>query len=300
MNAALSLAATHTENASDSIVIVVAGDLLLDRGVRPVVERRGVAWLFEGVSKEFSDADAVIVNLECPLTDVSTPLVKKFIFRADTRWAKGLRAAGVTHASMANNHSNDQGFQGLASTYKSLTEAGIVPVGTSKDNTPQLITSKSKGNTHKQTVAVFAAVLFPLENWSANSRASVRPKQVSVETLAKEISEYKNSHPNDVVVAVLHWGVEFQQSPSPKQRLQAQMLVSAGADVIVGHHPHVLQPKSQILGKPVFFSLGNFIFDQHAAIARRGALARIVIRPDTITSELREYDIIGCRPVIRK
>ena len=125
-------------------------------------------------------------------------------------------------------------------------------------------------------------------------------KEQEDKSLAKEISEYKNSHPNDVVVAVLHWGVEFQQSPSPKQRLQAQMLVSAGADVIVGHHPHVLQPKSQILGKPVFFSIGNFIFDQHAAIARRGALARIVIRPDTITSELREYDIIGCRPVIRK
>lgn len=144
-------------NNEDSLELVFTGDLLLDRGVRPWVERCGVEWLLDSVTPIFRKADAAIVNLECPFTDIVTPQPKQFVFRADVRWADGLRKAGVTHASMANNHSMDQGFQGVQSTYESLSKAGITPMGCGKTVeeriSPSVIT---KGGVN---VAIFSSVL---------------------------------------------------------------------------------------------------------------------------------------------
>ena len=84
-----------------SLTILFTGDVLLDRGVRRVAEHKGISYLFEEVTPVFREADAVVVNLECPLTDTISPVNKKYIFRADARWAKDLRKAGITHAAMA-------------------------------------------------------------------------------------------------------------------------------------------------------------------------------------------------------
>ena len=111
------------------LTLVFTGDVLLDRGVRPYAEREGIPALFAGVDSVFRQADAVIINLECPLTDTATPVNKHYIFRGEPQWAKGLRAVGITHAAMANNHTNDQGREGLLSTYNHLKEAGIEPLG---------------------------------------------------------------------------------------------------------------------------------------------------------------------------
>lgn len=274
-----------------SITLLFTGDVLLDRGVRPVAERRGVEWLFAGVSEQFKAADAVVINLECPLTDIYTPLNKRYIFRADTRWAKDLRKVGVTHAALANNHTNDQNYQGLESTKQSLEDADIVPLGLKI--VPSCI---KKGNI---TVALFNAVLFPLENWS-NSKSRLTPVQVETVTLAKTISEYKKKHPDHRIVAILHWGSEFQTSPSLKQQLSARMLLSAGADVIIGHHPHVIQPMKYIDGHPVCFSLGNFVFDQKMPEARKAQMAKVTIASDTIVCTTINVKIIQNRPIIEE
>ena len=92
----------------DTMTLLFTGDVLLDRGVRPYAEHQGVQSLFGDVNSVFRQADAVIINMECPLTDVETPVNKHYIFRAEPRWAKDLQAAGITHAALANNHTNDQ------------------------------------------------------------------------------------------------------------------------------------------------------------------------------------------------
>ena len=112
-----------------SLAILFTGDVLLDRSIRPMAERRGTAWLFNNVTPVFRQADAVVINLECPLTTRTTPLNKRFIFRGEPEWAKDLRQVGITHAAMANNHTNDQGRQGLADTYQALHTSGITPLG---------------------------------------------------------------------------------------------------------------------------------------------------------------------------
>lgn len=127
------------------------------------MEKMGTESLFSGVSKAFRRADAVVINLECPLTATATPISKRFVFRGDTACAAGLRRAGVTHAAMANNHTNDQGRRGLAETYRHLKEAGIIPLGYGLTDAerfkPVLIQKKNV------EVAIFNAVLFPSENW---------------------------------------------------------------------------------------------------------------------------------------
>jgi len=265
----------------EGLVLLFTGDVLLDRGVRPVVEERGVEYLFSDVRDDFARADAVIINLECPLSDTLSPIGKQHIFRADTRWAAGLRAAGITHACMANNHANDQGRRGLRSTARALREADITPLGygtTPAERTrPVLI----RGN--GITAALWGAVTFPLENWlPSDSLPDVC--QLSAEALARDIRAYKTAHPDHYAIAVLHWGMEFQTTPSMRQRLGAAALVGAGCDAIIGHHPHVVQPVGQTAGKPVFYSLGNFVFDQTSPATRQAIMAELTLTPDTLTA----------------
>ena len=274
----LFLLACAGEKGGDAFTLLFTGDVLLDRGVRPVVEEKGVEYLFEGVADDFARADAVVINLECPLADTLAPVGKQYIFHADTRWAAGLRAAGVTHACMANNHTNDQSRRGLRSTAQALEAAGIVPVGygtsLAQQAQPTLI---RKGDI---TVALFNSVTFPLENW-VPSDCLPDVCQLSAEALAARIRSYKTAHPNHVVIAVLHWGMEFQQTPSMRQRLGAAALASAGCDAVVGHHPHVVQPLETISNDsiPVFYSLGNFVFDQTPPQTRQAVMAEITLRP---------------------
>lgn len=282
---------------ADSLVVLFTGDLLLDRGVRPIAEKKGVEYLLEGVREETKRADAVVVNMECPLTDVATPLAKKYIFRADTRWAKDLKKAGVTHAALANNHTNDQGYQGIEQTVKSLRQAGIVTMGaglTAEERIQPVLIEKNGIR-----VALFNAVLFSLENWTTPTHRWA-PCQIDAKVMAQAIRSYRQQHPTDYIVAVLHWGLEFQKSPSLQQLLAARLLTSAGANAIVGHHPHVIQQPSYVDGKPVFYSLGNFVFDQHQPEARKAQLARLVFKGDSLSVTTLDIDIIQCRPILSR
>lgn len=289
--------------SEDSLCILFTGDVLLDRGIRPMAEKQGVEWLFQEVESFFRRADATVINLECPLTDVATPLGKKYIFRADTRWASDLRSVGITHAALANNHTNDQGYQGFSSTLDCLRKADIVPLGHTRVGEQPVPAVLEKGGLR---VALFNAVLFTLENWMPYDTASAIPCQTDARVLASAIRRYRHQHPSDRIVCVVHWGVEFQTAPSMKQRRQARLLAEAGADAIVGHHPHVVQScrleeicddAGRVLHTvPVAYSLGNFVFDQHALEACRAEMARVVVTRDTLYMHMLPVRIVRGRP----
>ena len=115
--------------SEECLSIAFTGDVLLDRGVRQQIRRKGVEHLFESVTPLFRSVDATVINLECPITSVRSPLHKKYIFRAEPIWATALSQAGITHAAMANNHTIDQGRNGLTDTNQYLLSSGITPVG---------------------------------------------------------------------------------------------------------------------------------------------------------------------------
>ena len=288
--------ATTTTGDGDSLVVFFTGDLLLDRGVRTAMASHPADWLLADVAPVLRRADATVANLECPLTQVSTPVGKRYIFRADTCMASMMRRAGITHANLANNHTNDQGEQGLRSTMHSLTRAGVVPIGcdTVSDDTARLIHPSivSKGDLR---LALFPAVLLSQENWMPRPGA-LSPLQPSLRQLERSVREHARRHPTHRIACILHWGVEFQTQPTMQQMAQAAILAGAGADAIIGHHPHVVQHPRRSDPIPTFYSLGGFAFDQSHPLARRGAVARIVVHPDTLTATLIPISINACRP----
>ncbi len=272
--------------SSPDLRICFTGDLLLDRGVRTEIEHHGADALFEQVAPVFADYDAVVVNLECPVSSPHTPVNKRYVFSADKEWLKALFNAGITHAVLANNHSYDQGRTGLEDTYCHLKDAGLIPVGMDRSDReacqPVFIT---KGSLQ---VALFSSVLLPLENWTPLSD-DWGPCQASVEELCAAIKFLKDNRPSCRVVVVLHWGVEYACRAMPEQFLKAHQLVDSGADAVIGHHPHVVQQHEIYKGRPVYYSLGNFIFDARRPEANEGLMIGLVFTEQGIA--VKEYPV---------
>jgi poly-gamma-glutamate synthesis protein (capsule biosynthesis protein) len=280
-------------NRGGELTISFTGDLLLDRGVREQVEKRDAGYLLEEVAPLFRSSDAVVVNLECPVTDTVTPLNKWFIFRAEPEWLPALSANGITHAGLANNHSMDQGRRGLTATYRHLQEAGITPIGYGESQSdacsPLIIARKG------MEVAIFNSVLIPLENWVyLVDQPSVC--QATAETLAPAIRAMKAATPNRYVIVFLHWGVEYQLTPTLKQRRDAYLLIDAGADAIIGHHPHVIQKEETYKESLIFYSLGNFIFDQNGPETKKGLLLQLTFSKKGIQYLKHPIEINHCKP----
>ena len=114
----------------EETTILLTGDILLDRGVRQVIEQHGVGHLFsDGIDSVFQSAQVVVGNLECPATKIKSPVFKRFIFRGEPEWLDTLRQHGITHLNLANNHSIDQGREGLIDTRNNILASGMVPIG---------------------------------------------------------------------------------------------------------------------------------------------------------------------------
>ena len=151
----------------------------------------------------------------------------------------------------------------------------------------------------KLEVALFNTIPLPIENWP---RAEGKPDicRASVKRLAAAIRKYKASHPSARIVAVLHWGTEFQPISDMQQRYDAHLLVQAGADAIIGHHPHVVQPLEYIDSRPVFYSLGNFVFDQSHPDCRKASMALLCFKASEVQARAIPVEIRQCRPQISR
>jgi poly-gamma-glutamate synthesis protein (capsule biosynthesis protein) len=265
-----SIDAAEGVDSTRRIVIAAGGDVLLDRGVKPALKRYGVERLFAGIRNEISEADFAIANLECPLTMEYCPLRKRFNFRADTGYASGLRNAGWTHLSMANNHTNDQGREGVVTTADVLRRAGICHVG--YGGSQQEAAMPAVLEKDGLCVAVFASVLLPLENWMCREDLP-GPSQATVPELCDNIRAWKKAHAGHHVLVLLHWGREHSAQPEPEQAVEAHALIDAGADVVLGHHPHVVQTIEKYGTGLIVYSVGNLLFDQYHAPENEGVLA---------------------------
>jgi poly-gamma-glutamate synthesis protein (capsule biosynthesis protein) len=274
------------------LCITFTGDVLLDRGVRKQIEKYGADFLFENVAPIFHSSDAVIINLECPVTDSVTPINKKYIFRADSKWLPSLRKAGITHAALANNHTIDQGRSGLVATAYFLQKENITPLGYGDNGAASCRPVFISGAGIK--LAVFNVVLLPLENWTPlEDKPGIC--QISAIELAEQVRELKNTDQACYIVAVLHWGQEYRQKPLPAQRRDAYRLINAGVDIIVGHHPHVVQEPEIYKNKPIFYSLGNFIFDSRRPEANKSILLQLFFDKRNVSYRVKKIEIHGCR-----
>ncbi|GAA0733173.1 hypothetical protein GCM10009430_47120 [Aquimarina litoralis] len=281
-------------DSDDETTIVFVGDLLLDRGVRTRVEHLGMDTLFhESIDSVFVKSDVVIANLECPATKIEEPIHKKFIFRAEPDWLFALKKHGITHLNMANNHSMDQGRNGLVDTERNIINAGLIPLGYGKHAReackPILITSNPRN------IYLLSSLQVPSENWTfLEDKPCVC--EDSFDEISDKIHNIKKDNSEAVVIVQLHWGAEHTKVPLISQKQQAYSLIDAGADVIIGHHPHTIQTIEVYKEKHIYYSIGNFIFDQHNPINSKGLLIQLKIEKQHILVSDMEFEIKKCSP----
>ena len=295
---AVSLLLSVSAYSADTLNIVFTGDILLDRGVRRVINHHGVDHLFsDGIDSVFRSAQIVVGNLECPATKIESPVFKQYIFRSEPEWLNTLRQHGITHLNLANNHSIDQGREGLLDTKRNIKAAGMVPIGAGASMQeaagPVLLASSPR------KVWLVPSLRLALENYSyLTDKPCV--SQEPMDSLMQRVFQLRKADSTAVIIVSLHWGGEHTSKPVPRQRMEAHQLILAGADALICHHTHTLQTIETFRGKPIYYSIGNFIFDPTHPINAEACIVRLKITSDTISTETLPVQIRHCVPYLKE
>jgi hypothetical protein len=241
---------------SQSIRIVAVGDLSFNGPYSRLLRRLGPAHPFRFVLPAWREADLRLGNLESPITAAPRGCASKLALRAAPGAAEALRAAGFDCLTLANNHMMDYGPLGLFDTRAALDAAGIAHVGAGRDApaASEAAVLRRRG----QTVGVLG---FCDVRQRSPLYAGPSAPGVAAFEIGQAVRAIRELRPRvDWLVVQIHWGVEMSRLPAPRQREWACRMAAAGADLILGHHPHVLQPAETAAGAPVLYSLGNFLF----------------------------------------
>lgn len=276
--------------------VIFTGDVLLDRGVRAAIDSAGIDHLFAlQIDSLFQSSDAVVGNLECPATLICRPMQKFYIFRGEPSWLHDLRRHGFTHLNMANNHTVDQGRTALADTWRNVEAAGMMPVGA--DSTMAAASEPVLLCQQPRPVYLFASLRLTLENF-AYLPHRFSPSQEPFDSLCNRVSRLRQSQPDAVIIVSLHWGKEHALRPLPQQVMEAHRLIDVGASALICHHTHTFQPVEHYKGCPIYYSLGNFIFDPQRDINRRAAIVKVTVGASTTDFQTFPIHIFPCTPQI--
>jgi poly-gamma-glutamate synthesis protein (capsule biosynthesis protein) len=265
---ACALAAVPAAGQQEAEVqLLFTGDILLSRQVRREIELTGrspwapFASLFRGATWSAGNLEGAVGKPEdCIPTGSDSPC-----FDVPASMIPLLSQAGFRAIGIANNHSSDLGAGGVAATQEALRQAGLEAL--SFDNSPLFVTLGAH---------TFAAVALSAVPGRDGSRIEIPSTALRQKLqLARTLAE--------LVVVYIHWGSELLDWPSAGQRDAAAWLIRNGADLIVGHHPHVVQAPECVLGRPVFFSLGNHVFDQKYPQTKQGLIADCRIRGNVLS-----------------
>ncbi len=265
--------------------IIVVGDIMLDRAIPSRVARAGNNdWLFPFalMSERLQNADIVFGNHEGPVSDLGVQdTSKRFSFHFPLESTAGVATAGFDVVAIANNHALDRGYPALCDTANRLRAVGITPIGGGCNKT-EAFSPYVKTLPDGTTVAFLAYTEFYKGATATDDRPGLFP--YTVPAMTEAIADAKTNGA-DIVLVSIHWGVEYMDHPTDAQREMAHALIDGGADVIVGHHPHVPQDFEIYNGKTIFYSLGNFVFDQYfSEKTMHGMMGRICVSDGKVIS----------------
>ncbi len=313
-----------------AVSIFANGDMLLTRGPGKRMKSYGPDFLFIGIRPLVEAADIAFGNLECPISTKGTPYPNKppgVTFRADPLAADALKRAGYDVVSLANNHMNDYGALAVAETIHYLTQAGIAHVGagrTAAESRRAAIVRRSGVSVaflaYADPVwsvveardppwpaplaavpaggAVPAVEYGPAASGAAETAGSGRPGTAVIreDTLRSDIEGLRSKAGVDLIVVSFHWGDEFMTAPYSYQKRLAKIAVDSGADIVLGHHPHVLQGIERYKNGLVFYSLGNFVFDMDPD-ATYDSVAVIVwaVKDEKGRARIEAFDLLPVR-----
>ncbi len=233
------------------IILIAVGDVMLGRSVNTKMRSlNDFNYPFLKTADFLKAADLTFINLESPFYNDCPTTNTGMIFCADPRAVEGLVFAGIVITNLANNHIRNYGQEGLSLTESLLQENSITPLGPN----PNLVIEEIKGTK-------FGFLGFDLTS------------SYQEEKIIKTVQG--NSLSVDVLIVSFHWGAEYAQEPSSRQIELAHQVIEAGADLILGHHPHVIQKTEDYHQGKIIYSLGNFVFDQPWSEATKKGLVGI-------------------------
>jgi gamma-polyglutamate biosynthesis protein CapA len=277
------------------VKISIVGDVLLDRGVRAMIEKHSPSYPYENISTIFKKSDITVGNLECPITDNGAPILKKgnLIFRGAPSNVPFLYDAGFKIFNLANNHAMDYGSEGISSTIKLLNDKSINTFGgglNQRDAEKPLYV-----HTNGVTVGFLGFSAFPPEGYIYfKNKPDVA--HLDEDRLHSTIMQAKRGC--DILIVMFHFGKEFDFYPSIHQRTVAHIACDSGADIVIGQHPHVLQGIEKYKGKYIFYSLGNFVFDRQIppGTDQTGILQFSISKKQIRDVSLLPIKITNCQP----
>lgn len=275
-----------------AVKFLATGDISFGWATANVIQKQGYDHLFSGVTSYFQQADLVLANLEGPVSLRGLPIRKTTRFRYRPECLAALKRAGIGAVTIANNHTLDYGRTALLDTLAYLKQAGIPYLGAGPNGAlahqPLIITI------NHLTLGLLAYNDYPYigikydHEKATVARATPQLIRQDIERLRGKV---------DVLITSFHWGNEFSTRPNQRQRYLAHLAVDLGADLVIGHHPHVLQPSEIYKSKLIVYSLGNFIFAMHKPPRNRSAILQCVLSPNQVSDvKLIPLVIKGCRP----
>jgi len=242
-----------------TVTMIAAGDIMLSRSVALKIRAHNVDYPFAAIQDYLHSADIVFANLESPITAGPVVPTGSTTFHADPGVEVGLKDAGITVLNLANNHTPNYGDIGIADTIKYLDQQGIAHFGAGMNlaQADQPLYLERNG------------IKFALLGYNdsdvvpASYGATSNHAGTNIMDLAKLNRDVQAAKKNaDLVIVSMHSGVEYQPLPDDSQKNFAHAAIDAGADLVLGHHPHVIETMEKYKGKYIFYSLGNFVFDQ--------------------------------------
>lgn len=248
-------------SSKENVSIAVTGDVMFARKMPGVLSLDSSP--FRGVSNVTSNVDLLLINFENAATTSTSALKGDVPLKCSPSYVPLARANNNTVASIANNHALDYGIVGMNDTISYLKEAGITPIGAgnSEDEAHQAVVQEINGRKitilnymDSENFAEYSYSVMPYANGSSPGYSAY-----DSEDAQKQIAENNDS---DLIIAYMHFGNEYHTSPNANQVNISHELIDYGADVVIGSHPHVTEGIEMYKGKPIFYSLGNFIFDQ--------------------------------------
>lgn len=280
--------------------LVAAGDVMLDRSVGRRILSDGPEVVFAGVRDVLAGADIAVVNLESPISNSGASVAKSYTFRAPPEAVGALADAGIDVAGLANNHARDYGQEALLDTIGMLQTAGIgaAGAGATADDAHSPVILERGGTTFAFLAYVDTAAegAYRRETWEA-TEASPGVAWADVVTIRRDVEQARETA--DVVVVLLHAGVEYSSEPSGEQRSYAEAAIDAGAALVIGAHPHVLQPVEEYGGGLIAYSLGNFVFDGFDGSANTTAMLEVEFEGSRIASwRLIPAEVVDGMPVL--
>jgi poly-gamma-glutamate capsule biosynthesis protein CapA/YwtB (metallophosphatase superfamily) len=275
------------------LVLDAVGDITFGEQVGPALTAYGPAYPWEHVARLLRSADITVGNLETAVGSSGTAQPKEFTFHGPPIGLRPMASlAGFDALTLANNHSGDFGSEGLLETLRSVRASGIVPFGAGANDAAARRPAILEAGGLKVALLGYSDINPLGFNATASTPGTAR---ADTATIAADVHAARRRA--DVVVCFLHWGVELRSEPDERQQQIATACLGAGADVVLGAHPHVLGPVSAPRRRSVVaWTLGNFVFPSSGTTARTGIL-QVHLGADGVRGfRLLPVQIVGFQP----